>query len=130
MISAQARDTWTQPQMRDEARGYRHDHDDGGPCFFDPERADWHLTTIDPHTLGVFESADEAREWLDHEIAMHEADGIPQHHWTRFLDEGFDEPVIVGEAEGRRQLWDGYHRTAIAILRHESLPAILGAPSS
>lgn len=117
---------YTAEEMREEARTYRHDNDDGSACFFDPDLAEWRLAQIDPLSLGVFDGIEEAQQWLDSEIAMHEADGVPQDHWVTFLHEGIDEPVVVGEADGQRRLWDGYHRTAIAMMRQEPLLALVG----
>lgn len=113
--------------LRAEAALYRRDHDDGSDCFFDAREANWSFQELDPTTLGTFSSVEEAGGWLQQEIASFRADGDRRaENYEGMLRDGFNDPVIVGCCEGRSALWDGYHRTAIAMVRREPLPAIVG----
>lgn len=116
--------------LADEAAAFRHDNDDGSAYFFDPEDADWRFEMTDPALLAAFSGPDEARTWIDTEIATFEADGMTgrAHAYRSMLTDGFTDPVIIGQIGSQGRLWDGWHRTAIAMVRGEGLPAIVGTP--
>lgn len=114
-------------ELAQEAAGYRHDNDDGSDCFFNPERADWVLASIDPSDLGAFESIESARSWLEAEIDAFQRDGNARADlYETLLREWFRDPVVIGLSKNTMALWDGYHRTAIAMIRGEPLFAIVG----
>jgi hypothetical protein len=120
----------TQQTYQAWARAVRADHDDGSSAFFDPALAHWTETLVEPADLGVFDSPEEARQWLDDEITLLEADGNESaaEAYRRMLTEHIEEPVIVSRRENTFRLWDGYHRTAVALIRGERLPALVGTP--
>lgn len=110
-----------------EAAQYRHDHDNGSACFFDADRAHWHLQHIDPASLGAFSSAATADHWLQSEIALLRAEGDGRAVvYEDMLLNGFTDPIVVGMALQDSAIWDGYHRTAISMIRGEQLLAIVG----
>jgi hypothetical protein len=116
--------------LRTEAAAYRHDNDDGSCCFFDARDANWHYQMIEPKTLNAFADVDKAEAWIRDEIALLRAEGMDSaDRYEAMLLNGFHDPVIVGRYEASAELWDGYHRTAIAIVRNELLPAIVGIRS-
>ncbi len=108
----------------------RSDNDDGSPYFFDASAAEWRFELIEPAMLGAFESTTQARSWIEAEIQMFQEDGqeLRADFYRQMLAEGFTEPVTVGQIGVEGRLWDGWHRTAIAIVRGELLPAIVGTP--
>ncbi|MFK4131959.1 hypothetical protein ACI2KR_06645 [Pseudomonas luteola] len=114
--------------LRDEAAEYRHDNDDGSGCFFDADCADWSYQILNPSAIGAFESAEEARVWIVDEISALRADGNGGRaaSYEQMLTAGFSDPVVIGSNGGELSLWDGYHRTAIALVRGDMLPAIVG----
>jgi hypothetical protein len=119
-------------ELAAEAAGYRGDHDDGSAFFFDAEDGCWRFEMVDPAMLGAFASADEARDWIEAEILMFEKDGNESRatFYRSMLEAGFSEPVTIGQVGSEGRLWDGWHRTAVAIARGERLPAIVGTPRS
>ncbi len=121
----------SEEELRDEAAGYRHDNDDGSGCFFDADCAGWSYQLLEPSSVGAFASPEEARVWIAGEIAALRADGNEGRaaSYEQMLANGFSDPVVVGCNEGDMSLWDGYHRTAIALVRGDMLPAIVGVPS-
>lgn len=122
----------SEEELRNEAAGYRHDHDDGSDCFFDADCADWMYQNLPPSAVGAFESAEDARAWIVEEIAAIRADGNEGRaaSYEQMLATGFSDPVIVGCDGAKLSLWDGYHRTAIAFVRGDMLPAIVGVRSA
>lgn len=118
----------SQRELQKLAECFRPDHDDGSAFFFAPVEAYWDQQTIDPAKLGAFSNPVEAAEWLDSEIAMLKADGHDSYAecYQDMLRVGVKEPVIASRISTEHRLWDGYHRTAVALIRGESLPAIIG----
>lgn len=118
--------------LRDEASMFRHDHDDGSDCYFDADAADWQLQTIDPSAVDAFDSQDAAKDWLRDEIMGLRADGMEVRAagYEQMIEDGIEDPVILGASNGRLALWEGWHRTAIAMVRGEQLLAIVGTKAS
>jgi len=118
--------------LREEASMFRHDHDDGSDCYFDADAGDWTLQIIDPSSVDAFDSQDAAREWLRDEITGLRADGMEVRAagYEQMIADGIEDPVVLGASNGRLALWDGWHRTAIAMVRGEQLLAIVGTKAS
>lgn len=108
----------------------RSDNDDGSPFFFDALSGEWRFALIDPTMLGAFESVDQAQAWIQDEIQMFDEEGqaCRADYYRLMLAEGFSEPVTVGQIGAEGRIWDGWHRTAIAMVHGELLPAIVGTP--
>jgi len=111
-----------------EAAVYRHDNDDGSAFFFHPSKGDWRYQQLDPRTLDAFADADEAGQWISAEIDMHRQDGHDStaDDYQAMLAHGVTDPVVVTMIGPKARLWDGWHRTAIAMVRGEPLAAIVG----
>ncbi|QIH07389.1 MULTISPECIES: hypothetical protein [unclassified Pseudomonas] len=114
--------------LRDEASMFRHDNDDGSDCYFDAEAADWQLQVIDPNTVDAFSDVEGAKDWLRDELSSLRASGLENRAagYEQMIQDGIEDPVIIGASERRLALWDGWHRTAIAMVRGEQLLAIVG----
>jgi hypothetical protein len=111
-----------------EAELVHGDHDDASEAFFQPEEGSWSVRLIDPMAVNAFDSAADASEWLSAEISMLEADGLGGHlAYREMLELGICDPVVVSTDGEVYTLWDGFHRTAIAIIRGEPLLAIVGS---
>lgn len=109
------------------ALNHRHDHDDQSSSFFDPNSGIWRFDHLDPMLTGAFSSIDEARIWLHEEIAYFSNNGDCRASiYQELLENGVKEPVVIGVSAEGPKLWDGYHRTAIAIVREELLPSVVG----
>lgn len=115
--------------LRDEASMFRYDHDDGSDCYFDAEAAEWQLQVIDPSTVDAFGDVEAAKDWLRDEITSLRASGLENRaaEYEQMIQDGIEDPVIIGASNGRLALWDGWHRTAIAMVRGEQLLAIVGS---
>ncbi len=120
--------TLSPAELLAEAEGFQHDNDDGSDCYFDPSEAQWSLQVIDPASVDAFESDEAAKTWISEEIAALRKDGMDSRAalYESMILDGFEDPVIIGACNGRRAIWDGWHRTAIAMVRCELLLAILG----
>jgi hypothetical protein len=114
-------------QLKTEALEHLQDHDDGSTAFFDPNQGLWRLEVIDPFKLSAFHSKEAASLWIREEIEFFNSvsDGRGQLYQS-MIEDGFSDPVIVGASHESAKLWDGYHRTAIAMARGEALPAVVG----
>lgn len=117
-----------QEEYRRWADAVRSDHDDGSAFFCPASAAEWAEEDLNPFDVGAFCSVQEASEWLEKEIGMLKDDGLDSHAemYQRMLQEGICDPVIVSRLGTAYRLWDGYHRTAVALVRGERLPAIVG----
>ena len=124
---------WTglpEDALRLEASAHLGACDDGD---LHPDDLDWRLAAVPvdvliPLMTGGRESW---REWLADEIADAQADGGDRASDWPSVDEPDDvhEPVVVTIDGARVQIWDGWHRTACAIVRGDAtVPAILGTP--
>lgn len=124
------RDTRAQKSrdLGDSVAIYRLDSDDGSDFFCDTDKAEWDTYEMPSGGLRVFASPDEAREWLNDEIAMMDGDG--QHSiadsYRDMLVNGVNEPIVGMQIEREVRLWDGYHRVAAAHANEVPLEMIMG----
>jgi hypothetical protein len=126
-MNAQASPSYSQEQIIGEAEACRYDHADESPSFFDPKNGQWRLEWIDPIKLGVFPDATAATIWINEEIQFFNKAGDPRGRvYQTLLGKGFEDPVIIGVSEDGPKLWDGFHRTSIALARGEMIPALVG----
>lgn len=106
---------------------HRHDHDDQSTSFFDPASGFWRIENLDPIAVGAFKSSEEASNWIHEEIAYFSSIGDGRADiYTDLIYNGIKTPVVIGVSTEGPKLWDGYHRTAIALLRGEVLPSVVG----
>lgn len=119
--------TLSSDQLKAEAASYLEDHNDGSAAFFDPDQGLWRLESIDPLKLSAFDSREAAEAWIKEEIQAFNLMGDSRGKmYQTMIESGFIDPVIVGASHEGAKLWDGYHRTAIAMVRGEKLPSIVG----
>lgn len=118
----------SEDELRQEAAAYRGEIDDGSTFFFDPSAANWKLQYLDPKKLGVFNSVEDAQYWLDIEMDLLNTNGYESitDDYEFMLENGVSDPIVVGEHESKFTIWDGYHRSAIAVIRGEPVLAIVG----
>lgn len=118
-------------ELQAEAEGYRDDHDDGSTAFFDPDQGLWKLELIDPMAVAAFDSKGSAAAWIKKEIEFFNSIADSRGRlYQEMIDNGVNDPVIVGVSSDCAKLWDGFHRTAIAMTRGEGLLAIVGYADS
>jgi hypothetical protein len=119
--------TLSSDQLKAEAASYLEDHNDGSTAFFDPDQGLWRLESIDPLKLSAFDSRKAADAWIREEIQAFYLMGDSRGQmYQTMIESGFNDPVIVGVSHEGAKLWDGYHRTAIAMVRGEKIPSIVG----
>jgi hypothetical protein len=110
-------------EMRIIADMHRGACDDGD---LDPADLSWSLVDIDTARLSSCMADGDWAGWLNAEIEdAHEdrADDWPSVE----LGDDVREPIVVTDVEGRILIWDGWHRTAVAIVRGDrTIPAIVG----
>jgi hypothetical protein len=118
----------TSEQLAMEASLHNDDHNDGSMAFFDPDLATWSLVSLNPETLNIFKSMDEAASWINDEINFLKADGVMGRakSYEDMIANGVQDPIIVGKRTNNMALWDGFHRVAISMVRKESVLTILG----
>lgn len=126
--------TWDEDGMRAEAEVCQNDNCDDSSHYFEPCQGNWEFQSHYPLSRllheGCFATREDAFAWLANEIRMFHDDGMPERadHYRRMLFEPIDEPIVVGEVDGKARIWDGWHRAAVAIIRGEPIRAIVGTP--
>lgn len=110
-------------EMRIIADMHRGACDDGD---LDPADLSWSLAQMDTARLASCMPDGDWAGWLTAEIQdAHEgrADDWPSVE----LEDDVQEPIVLTEVDGRILIWDGWHRTAVAIVRGDrTIPAIVG----
>lgn len=116
-------------ELRGEAQQYQHDNQsEGDPGYCEASNADWRYELVAPKALSdVFTTQQKAKEWLDAELDMDRSEQLGR-DWSRLLTEQIEEPVTLLARNGRVYVWDGWHRIAAAIIKGESIKAIVGYP--
>lgn len=119
----------TDEQHRAYARSVFGDNDDG---TLHPDDADWTAERL-PTAILMPLIGDRAawKAWFDDEVAARYEEIEPGYsvHWEEFAKEETDEEIVVSIVDGTVQIWDGWHRTAGAIIRGaETIPAVVGRP--
>lgn len=125
----QVKTGYTSQQLREFAGEHLHDnHEPGSPGYCCPSKANWTMELLTPDQLtNVFADAAEARRWFDEEIIMDREDDMNR-QWDRLLVEDIVEEVVILIREGKAYIWDGWHRTAAAIIKGVPIKAIVGRP--
>jgi hypothetical protein len=115
--------TLCENELRSIADMHRGACDDGG---LDPADLSWTIVQMDVSLLAGCMPQGDWRGWLVDEIA--DAEGDRASDWPDI--DGNDEvrePIVVTQVDGTRLIWDGWHRTAAAIVRGDAtIPTILG----
>lgn len=115
--------TLCEHELRMIADMHRGACDDGN---LDPRDLSWRVLEMDVARLvGCMPQMGWA-EWLRDEIA--DAHGDRALDWPDVEgDDEIQEPIVVTDVDGEVQIWDGWHRTAVAIVRGDrTVPTILG----
>lgn len=67
------------------------------------------------------------RDWMQEELRVNDEDGLDR-EWAEELGPNV-EPIIVAREGGKWDIWDGWHRSAAAIISGaDTIPAIVGKP--
>jgi hypothetical protein len=120
---------YTAQQLREFADFYKYDNQEAGtPGYCEPKAADWTMELLPPAALtNIFANAEDARAWMDEEIKMDEEDKMNR-GWSKLLVEDIREEVTLFIRDGKAYVWDGWHRTAAAIIKGVPVLAIVGRP--
>ena len=106
---------WTPEALRAEARSVRHDNDDGGIGYPDPELAVWTLERLPLSAFMHIMSETDWDAWLDQEIDG--GDGDRPDLYRSLLTEEIEEPIMATMIDGRGWIWDGYHRVGASVAK-------------
>lgn len=119
----------TPEDNRAYARSVFGDNDDGS---LHPDDADWTVERLPTALLmPLMGDRDQWKTWFDEEVAARYEEIEPGYsvHWEEFAEAETDEEIVVSIVDGTIQIWDGWHRTAGAIVRGaETIPAVVGRP--
>lgn len=115
--------TLSEDGLRSLADMHRGACDDGG---LDPTELSWTIVEMRTSLLVGCMPDGDWKGWLDDEIA--DAEGDRASDWPDADGEDeVREPIVVTHVDGTRLIWDGWHRTAAAIVRGDAtIPTILG----
>lgn len=120
-------DPWFTTLCEDELRSIADMHrgacEDGG---LDPADLSWTVVDMDASMLKGCMPSGDWKGWLEDEIA--DAHGDRASDWPDAAgNDDIREPVVVTHVDGIALIWDGWHRTAAAIIRGDAtIPTILG----
>lgn len=115
--------TLCEDELRSIADMHRGACDDGG---LDPADLDWRIERLDTRRLATCMPRGDWAGWLRQEIM--DADGDRASDWpSTERNDDVREPIVVTDVAGETLIWDGWHRTAVAIVRGDAtIPAIVG----
>lgn len=108
---------------------FQHDNQaPGDPGYCEAAEATWTFGEVEPRQCAGFSGVEDARAWLENEIAMAKEDGQSD-VWESLLREDIVEAVVVLEREGVMHIWDGWHRVAAGWVKGVKVPAVIGRPN-